>query len=298
MICDDLREWIDLLGREGELVEVTAEVDPHLEITEIADRVIKAGGPALLFRNVRGSALPLLINQFGTERRMCLAFGVERLDELGDKSPRCSSCSRRRAWATSCARSASSSRSPTRAPKTVSSGAVPGGRAGASPTSTALPILTCWPDDGGPFITLPLGLHEGPAHRRAQRRHVPHAEVRRDLDGPALADPQGRRRRLARRRRAAWRSRSRSAPIPITTYAGSLPRAQAHRRADVRRLPARQPRRARAVQDRRPAGARARGDRARGLLRARRAAPTRGRSATTPATTRPPRSSRCSTLTA
>ena len=85
MICDDLREWIDLLGREGELVEVAAEVDPYLEISEIADRVVKAGGPALLFRNVRGSSLPLLINQFGTERRMCLAFGVERLDELGEK---------------------------------------------------------------------------------------------------------------------------------------------------------------------------------------------------------------------
>ena len=85
MICDDLREWIDLLRREGELVEVTAEVDPYLEISEIADRVVKAGGPALLFRKVRGSSLPLLINQFGTERRMCLAFGVERLDELGDK---------------------------------------------------------------------------------------------------------------------------------------------------------------------------------------------------------------------
>ena len=45
MICDDLREWIDLLGREGELVEVAAEVDPYLEISEIADRVVKAGGP-------------------------------------------------------------------------------------------------------------------------------------------------------------------------------------------------------------------------------------------------------------
>ena len=85
MICDDLREWIDLLGREGELVEVAAEVDPHLEISEIADRVVKAGGPALLFRNVRGSSLPLLINQLCTERRMCLAFGVSSLDEVGAK---------------------------------------------------------------------------------------------------------------------------------------------------------------------------------------------------------------------
>ena len=59
MAFDDLRDWIDHLRREGELVEVTAEVDPHLEIAEITDRVTKAGGPALLFTNVRGSRMPL-----------------------------------------------------------------------------------------------------------------------------------------------------------------------------------------------------------------------------------------------
>ena len=78
----DLRDWIALLERENELVRVTAEVDPELEITEITDRVVKSGGPALLFENVKGSRLPLLINQFGTERRMCLAFGVDRLDDI------------------------------------------------------------------------------------------------------------------------------------------------------------------------------------------------------------------------
>jgi len=70
----DLRAWIALLEREGELVRIAAEVDPELEITEITDRTVKAGGPALLFENVKGSAHPLLINQFGTERRMCMAF--------------------------------------------------------------------------------------------------------------------------------------------------------------------------------------------------------------------------------
>ena len=81
----DLRSWIDLLKREGELVEVGAEVDPYLEITEIVDRVVKGGGPALLFRNVKGSQHPLLINQFGTERRMCLAFAEESLDAVARK---------------------------------------------------------------------------------------------------------------------------------------------------------------------------------------------------------------------
>src|SRR5229473_4843700 len=78
----DLREWIELLEREGELVRVAAEVDPHLEVTEIVDRTVRTGGPALLFEHPKGSEHPLLINQFGTERRMCLAFGVERLDDV------------------------------------------------------------------------------------------------------------------------------------------------------------------------------------------------------------------------
>jgi hypothetical protein len=81
----DLRDWIEHLRRAGELAEIDAEVDPHLEVTEIVDRVVKSGGPALLFKNVRGSRMPLLINQFGTERRTCMAFGVGRLDELGER---------------------------------------------------------------------------------------------------------------------------------------------------------------------------------------------------------------------
>ena len=75
----DLRAWIKLLERDGELVRVSAEVDPDLEITEIADRTVKAGGPALLFENVKGSEHPLLINQFGTARRMCLALDAPSL---------------------------------------------------------------------------------------------------------------------------------------------------------------------------------------------------------------------------
>src|SRR3954453_4385694 len=81
----DLREWIALLEREGELVRVEAEVDPELEITEINDRVVKHGGPALLFERVKGSDRPLLINQFGTERRMAMAFDAPSLDAVAEK---------------------------------------------------------------------------------------------------------------------------------------------------------------------------------------------------------------------
>jgi 4-hydroxy-3-polyprenylbenzoate decarboxylase len=81
----DLREWIARLERDCELVRVAAEVDPDLEITEITDRTVKAGGPALLFERVKGSELPLLINQFGSERRMCLAFDAPSLDDVARK---------------------------------------------------------------------------------------------------------------------------------------------------------------------------------------------------------------------
>src|SRR2546426_5264744 len=81
----DLREWIALLEREGELVRVGAEVDPYLEVTEIVDRTVRSGGPALLFENPKGSSHPLFVNQFGTERRMCLALGVDRLDDAAEK---------------------------------------------------------------------------------------------------------------------------------------------------------------------------------------------------------------------
>src|SRR3989442_3855591 len=79
----DLRAWIALLEREGELVRVAAEVDPHLEITEINDRVVKAGGPALLFENVKGSRHPLLVNPFGSKRRTCVGLRRASLDARG-----------------------------------------------------------------------------------------------------------------------------------------------------------------------------------------------------------------------
>src|SRR5947207_12140181 len=79
----DLSAWIALLERNGELQRIGVEVDQQLEITEINDRVVKAGGPALLFENVKGARHPLLINQFGTEGGMCLAVGASSLDEVG-----------------------------------------------------------------------------------------------------------------------------------------------------------------------------------------------------------------------
>src|ERR1043165_4205713 len=71
----NLRSLLELLRRERDLVTVEAEVDPYLEIAEVHRRVIERGGPALLFRNVKGSRYPVVTNLFGTERRIELAFG-------------------------------------------------------------------------------------------------------------------------------------------------------------------------------------------------------------------------------
>ena len=82
MPYEDLREYISALERAGELKRIGVEVDPALEISEIADRVSKRGGPALLFENVRGSRMPVLINAFGSPRRMAMALGAESVDEI------------------------------------------------------------------------------------------------------------------------------------------------------------------------------------------------------------------------
>ena len=82
MPYDSLRAFVDALRKAGELCEIGAQVDPRLEIAEITDRVVKAGGPALLFTDVKGSKFPVLTNQFGTQRRMAMALDAGRLDDV------------------------------------------------------------------------------------------------------------------------------------------------------------------------------------------------------------------------
>jgi 4-hydroxy-3-polyprenylbenzoate decarboxylase len=159
----DLREWIALLEREGELARISAEVDPHLEMTEIVDRVVRAGGPALLFERPKGSAHPLLINQFGTERRMCLAFGVEKLDDVGSRladvlemQPPEGLVAKVRGLKT--LKSIADSR-----PEVVKRGPVQEVvLRGDEVDLGLLPVQTCWPGDAGPFITLPAVITHDP----------------------------------------------------------------------------------------------------------------------------------------
>ena len=157
MAYPNLPAFIDDLERSGELVRIKEFVSPHLQITEIADRMSKHNGKALLFEN-NGTKFPLLINSMGSEKRMCMALGVNTLDDTarqiedlmaGLMTPRDSFFSKLALL-------------PTLAEVAKF---MPGHRKGKGacqevvmekPDLAQLPVLTCWPFDGGPFITLPV----------------------------------------------------------------------------------------------------------------------------------------------
>ncbi len=182
------------------------------------------GGPALLFENVKGSRHPLLINQFGTERRMCLAFGVERLDDVAARLEEVLELQPPQGLVDK-VRKLGSAQVDRRLDAEVGLEGPPARRSSsrATPsTSTRLPIMRCWPLDPAPFITLPAVITQDRGDRRAERRHVPDAEGRPALDVHALADAQGRPRRPARgaRRPDPGRGRARaSTPSPPTRRA-------------------------------------------------------------------------------
>ncbi|MCZ6696444.1 MAG: UbiD family decarboxylase [Acidobacteria bacterium] len=159
----NLRLYLDLLRREEDLVEIEAEVDPHLEAAEIHRRVIAAGGPALLFRRIRGSSFPAVTNLFGTTRRVDLAFGrrpkalLERVARLPETllPPTAGRLWDHRDLLGNLVHIGLSERS---------SGPVMERTAG-TPDLGRFPVFTTWSKDGGPFITLPLVCTEHPDGR-------------------------------------------------------------------------------------------------------------------------------------
>ncbi len=160
----DLHGFIDLLEKEGELIRITAEVDADLEITEIADRVSKmpGGGKALLFENVKGHKMPVLINSMGSYRRMAMAMGVQ---DIGDAAKKISALLDLKGVPKTfqgkvelLGSLVDLSKIP---PKTVSSGACQEVVIN-DPNLFDIPILKCWPHDGGKFITLPLVITKDP----------------------------------------------------------------------------------------------------------------------------------------
>ncbi len=161
----DLRDFIGFLEGKGQLQRITTPVSCELEIAEICDRVVKKGGPALLFENVEGYDIPVLINMYGTEQRMAWALGVERLDDLVERvrsllglmqgPPKGIMEKLRTLWQL---REMASFQ-----PKVV--GNAPCQElvfTGDEIDLNRYPILKCWPMDGGRYITLPLVITRDP----------------------------------------------------------------------------------------------------------------------------------------
>jgi 4-hydroxy-3-polyprenylbenzoate decarboxylase len=153
----DLRDFIRLLRDRGELVTIDVPVDPVLEITEIADRVVKARGPALLFTHPKGHEIPVLINQFGSDLRMCLALRAGSYDELSARVQELVSLEvPTGAWEKVKALTKLKDLAAAR-PQVVKSGPCQAVvKTGADVDLRELPILQCWPLDAGRYITLPM----------------------------------------------------------------------------------------------------------------------------------------------
>jgi 4-hydroxy-3-polyprenylbenzoate decarboxylase len=155
----NLQHFIDELEKAGELVRIKSYVDPHLEIAEITDRISKTtgGGKALLFEQT-GYDFPVLMNAYGSEKRMCMALGVQRLDDIAreiealfkmltkpkenilDKLSMLPKLGQFASWM----------------PKVKSGRGECQAVIMEQPDITKLPVITCWPKDGGPFVTLPV----------------------------------------------------------------------------------------------------------------------------------------------
>ena len=166
MAYRDLRDFLQLLEQKGQLKRIGIEVDPNLEMTEIADRVLRAGGPAILFEHVKGHTMPVLANLFGTPERVALGMGqdsVAALREVGEtlaflrqpEPPK----GMREAW----------DQLPiwkqilNLAPKEVRSAPCQDiVWEGDAVDLSKIPVQTCWPGDAGPLITWGLVITRGP----------------------------------------------------------------------------------------------------------------------------------------
>ena len=166
----DLRDFLNYLEQQGELKRISYPVDPNLEMTEICDRVLRAGGPALLFENPKGYSVPVLANLFGTEKRVAMGMGqkdIEALQEVGEllaflrqpDPPK----GLRDAWSKLPIFKQVLNMGPKMVSKAVCQQKVIQGDA---VNLHLLPIQTCWPEDAAPLITWPLVITRGPNKER------------------------------------------------------------------------------------------------------------------------------------
>lgn len=170
MSFKDLRSFIDHLESQGELKRISYPVDPYLEMTEIADRVLRAGGPALLFENPKGKQMPVLVNLFGTPKRVAMALGKDdpmALRDVGELLAFLKEPEPPRGFKDAIAKIPMFKQALNMPPKTVRN--APCQEVvlqGDQVDLTALPIQHCWPGDVAPLVTWGLTITKGPRQKR------------------------------------------------------------------------------------------------------------------------------------
>jgi 4-hydroxy-3-polyprenylbenzoate decarboxylase len=162
----NLREFLSRLEREGELKRIGLEVDPVLEITEITDRVTKAGGPALLFERPKGSQVPVVINLLGSKRRLQLALEVGHVDEVAARIRTLIDVPRPEGMLDKLKLLGRLGELDSAFPRTVKSGPCQEVVRRDGFSLGEFPILQCWPGDGGRYITWPLVITNDPVTGR------------------------------------------------------------------------------------------------------------------------------------
>jgi 4-hydroxy-3-polyprenylbenzoate decarboxylase len=228
MAYKNLQEFINVLDKEDELIRIRAYVDPHLEIAEITDRISKSknGGKALLFENT-GYEFPVLMNAYGSEKRMCLALGVHDLNDVArdienlfhllsspkenilDKLKLLPKLGQFAGWM----------------PKVVSGRGECQQVVMKDPDITKLPVITCWPKDGGPFVTLPV------IHTKDPNNHSRNVGMyRMQVFGPKLTGMHWHRHKVSAKHFNEYKKTGKIMPVavalggdPVYAYAATAP---------------------------------------------------------------------------
>ncbi|MFH1742426.1 MAG: menaquinone biosynthesis decarboxylase [bacterium] len=154
MAYQHLLHFSEHLRLNGELVDISFPASTDLEITEITDRVVKAGGSALMFLHPDGGNVPLLINAYGSEKRMALALGVSSLSDIAERIEALIRLAPPRTWRERLALLPTLKELSSCAPRRVRNGRCKEVVEINQPSVSEIPILRCWPEDGGRYITL------------------------------------------------------------------------------------------------------------------------------------------------
>ncbi len=228
MAWNDQQQFIQALEKAGELIRIKTFVDPKWEIAEITDRVSKSGGggKALLFENT-GTEFPVLMNAYGSERRMCMALGVEHLDEVAheieglfkllstpkesivDKLKLIPKLGEFASWM----------------PKVRSGKGACQEVVHLDPDMTRIPVITCWPKDGGPFVTLPV-IHTKDPNTNARNVGM----YRMQVFGPQLTGMHWHKHKVSAKHFSEYKKLNRRMPVavalggdPVYAYSATAP---------------------------------------------------------------------------